>query len=155
MNLLGILGKRGKTLTKGNMSKTITVKIDQNPGPLFGRPIADNACWLTGRWAIYADGSYWASDEVVVSPNGAEGTVVLHDPPVGWQATGVGQTITTWNDSPYNAPPAPVYKGTETGHVAVPTAPAAESFVKGRTMAQAQALGDEWGFTHDPGTDPK
>ena len=118
---------------------TLKVQTNPNPGPSFGQPLAP-AGWLEiGKWAVNpADGTYFSSADL-----NPDGTVNLHEPVSNWASTPTGQTLTAAiNQAP--APPVSI--------VPAPTASAAGLFVAGRTLAQAIAAGDIWGFTVDPST---
>ena len=141
---------------------TINLKINA-----AGQPVVPDQ-WICGGGLGTTDtrnavdpgsGAYIKLSEI--QPNG---DIVLHDPPAGWRDTPMGRAInfvaqSSW--TPYNL--ADLWKlfqivGGVPVPIQVPTPqnpPNTSSVVPGRTMAQAQAMGDVWGFTHDPATDPR
>jgi len=126
--------------TKDN---SMTVKIQIGPN---GLPLAPEGWFETGKWSIAPDGnslgvpagSYFS----VLDPVNTDGTIELTVPPINWQASPTGLTLlATINKFPGPPPIAVSAK-------AAPTT--STSVVPGRTIAEAIALGDVWGFTADP-----
>lgn len=113
---------------------TLKVSLDSK-----GNPVTPAGWFDMGKWAVSPQGQYFSDDDL-----NADGTVTLHDPQANWQNSDTGRTIlAAVNAAP--APPITVAPG--------PAAPAAQgNFVPGRTLAQAIAAGDVWGFTVDPAT---
>lgn len=135
-----------------------------------GQPVVPEG-WVAGGGLGTTDTRNAADPQsggyIKLSEVDAQGNVEVHEPPTGWRDTGFGKVLTfvagsAW--TPYtladltglyrivNGLPVPVVMPVA---VASPVTPGVGGVVKGRTMDQARAMGDVWGFTHDPATDPR